>query len=166
MFFAFTVFSAYTEFAQYFVVWNANMPEETFWYLIRENGSWWCVEHDFDFRQIFPAVLCPAAGEGEDQFQNHHSRLPLGVADAAADLAFNILPALHPRRLSVKWIWLPLGCLMFMGGFLGWSFRQKVQSPSAVSAARPAPARSDGRESSRRRGNLRRGFNPEELHES
>ena len=43
LFFAFTVFQAYTEFAQYFVVWNANMPSETFWYLIRENGSWWTV---------------------------------------------------------------------------------------------------------------------------
>ena len=36
-------FSAYTEFAQYFVVWNANMPEETFFYLIREHRSWWCL---------------------------------------------------------------------------------------------------------------------------
>jgi len=39
----FTLFSAYTEFAQYFVVWNANVPEETFWYLIRERGNWWCL---------------------------------------------------------------------------------------------------------------------------
>ena len=29
--FAFTVFSAYIHFAQSFVIWNANMPEETFW---------------------------------------------------------------------------------------------------------------------------------------
>ena len=43
LFFAFTVFQAYIEFAQYFVVWNANTPSETFWYLIRENGSWWWV---------------------------------------------------------------------------------------------------------------------------
>jgi len=43
LFFGFTLFQAYAEFAQYFVVWNANMPSETFWYLIRENGSWWTV---------------------------------------------------------------------------------------------------------------------------
>ena len=36
--FAFTVFSAYIHFAQYFVIWNANMPEETFWYVFREKG--------------------------------------------------------------------------------------------------------------------------------
>ena len=29
--FAFTVFYAYVTFAQYFIIWNANVPEETFW---------------------------------------------------------------------------------------------------------------------------------------
>ena len=32
IFFAFTVFWAYISFAQYFIIWNANMPDETFWY--------------------------------------------------------------------------------------------------------------------------------------
>jgi hypothetical protein len=36
--FAFTVFWAYISFAQYFIIWNANMPEETFWYVKREKG--------------------------------------------------------------------------------------------------------------------------------
>ena len=39
--FAFTVFWAYISFAQYFIIWNANMPEETFWYVLRETGTWW-----------------------------------------------------------------------------------------------------------------------------
>lgn len=34
--FAFTVFWAYISFSQYFLIWNANIPEETFWYNIRE----------------------------------------------------------------------------------------------------------------------------------
>src|SRR5439155_7042235 len=36
---AFTVFYAYIHFAQYFIIWNANIPEETFWYVQREKGS-------------------------------------------------------------------------------------------------------------------------------
>ncbi len=40
LFFAFTVFWAYVNFAQYFIIWNANMPEETFWYVLREKGTW------------------------------------------------------------------------------------------------------------------------------
>ena len=39
--FAFTVFWAYISFSQYFIIWNANMPEETFWYVLREQGTWW-----------------------------------------------------------------------------------------------------------------------------
>ena len=37
--FAFTVFWAYVTFSQYFLIWNANIPEETFWYNLREINS-------------------------------------------------------------------------------------------------------------------------------
>lgn len=46
---AFTVFWAYISFSQYFIIYNANIPEETFWYVIREVNydgelnSWWTV---------------------------------------------------------------------------------------------------------------------------
>lgn len=49
IFLAFTVFWAYISFCQYFLIYNANVPEETFWYAIREldmNGeksSWWWI---------------------------------------------------------------------------------------------------------------------------
>ncbi|TVR53956.1 MAG: hypothetical protein EA425_02830 [Puniceicoccaceae bacterium] len=39
--FAFTVFWAYISFSQYFLIWNANIPEVTFWYNVREEGFWW-----------------------------------------------------------------------------------------------------------------------------
>ena len=35
---AFTIFWAYISFSQYFLIYNANIPEETFWYNIREKG--------------------------------------------------------------------------------------------------------------------------------
>jgi len=46
---AFTVFWAYVTFSQYFLIWNANVPEETFWYNLRElnhdgsTNSWWYI---------------------------------------------------------------------------------------------------------------------------
>ena len=42
------------------------------------------LEHDFDFRPFLHSVFRAAAGEGENEFQNHHSRLPLDLADARA----------------------------------------------------------------------------------
>ena len=40
MLFAFTVFWAYIAFSQYFLIWYANIPEETFWFLARQEGGW------------------------------------------------------------------------------------------------------------------------------
>jgi hypothetical protein len=44
------------------------------------------------------------------------------------DLSFNILPARHNDGYPFKWIWLQLGCLAFMGGFLARVFLKKFQS--------------------------------------
>lgn len=43
MMLAFTIFWAYISFSQYFLILNANIPEETFWFVVREEGNWWNV---------------------------------------------------------------------------------------------------------------------------
>jgi hypothetical protein len=122
LFFAFTIFQAYIEFAQYFVIWNANTPSETFWYLIRENGSWWWVSLLLIFGHfLLPFfVLLPVKAK-----TNFKIMLPIclwALAMNFVDLSFNLLPALHPDGYPFKGIWLQLGCLAFMGGFLSWAF--------------------------------------------
>jgi len=124
----FTLLTAYTEFAQYFVVWNANVPEETFWYLIREHGNWWWLSMVLIFGKCFIPffVLLPVSVK-----TNFKVLIPLCLwiwAMQAADLAFNIFPALHSDGYHLKWIWLPLGCLMLMGGFLAKIFLGKFNS--------------------------------------
>jgi hypothetical protein len=121
MFFAFTIFQAYIEFAQYFVVWNANMPTETFWYLIRENGSWWWVSMILIFGHFMVPffILLPVSVKS-----NFKVVIPVCLwawAMHALDLGFNILPAHHPEGYPLRWIGLQLGCFLFMGGFLAWS---------------------------------------------
>ena len=128
---AFTLFSAYTEFAQYFVVWNANMPEETFWYLIRENGNWWGLSLLLIFGHFFVPffLLLPMKVK-----MNFKIIIPVCLwawAMHAVDLGFNIFPTLHPGGYPLKWLWLPLGCLMFMGGFLARVFLCKFNSHPA-----------------------------------
>src|SRR5687767_12348994 len=41
--FAFTVFWTYIAFSQFFLMWYANLPEETVWYQARMEGSWMTV---------------------------------------------------------------------------------------------------------------------------
>jgi hypothetical protein len=56
---AFTIFWAYISFCQYFLIYNANIPEETFWYNMREFGkdglknSWWWVSLGLVFFHFF-----------------------------------------------------------------------------------------------------------------
>ena len=122
LFFAFTLFQAYCEFAQYFVVWNANMPVETFWYLIRERGSWWWVGLLLIFGHcLLPFfVLLPVKAKTDFKVM-----LPVCVWALAMnflDLAFNILPAWHWNGYPFIDIPAQLGCLAFMGGLLSWAF--------------------------------------------
>jgi len=124
----FTLLSAYTEFAQYFVVWNANVPEETFWYLIRERGNWWTLSMILIFGKCFIPffILLP-----EKIKMNFKVIIPVCLwiwLMHALDLAFNIFPALHNDGYPLRWIWLPLGTLLFMGGFLAKIFLCKFNS--------------------------------------
>ncbi len=80
------------------------------------------------FGHFFAAVFRAAAGESKNEFQNHDSRLPLGVADDFARSGFNIFPRIHPDGYPFKWLWLQLGCFLFMAGFLAWVFLKKFLS--------------------------------------
>jgi hypothetical protein len=57
---AFTVFWAYISFSQYFLIYSANIPEETFWYIIREinpntgeRSGWFAVSMALIFGHFF-----------------------------------------------------------------------------------------------------------------
>src|SRR6185295_412173 len=52
---AFTVFYAYIHFSQYFLIYNANIPEETYYYVKREAGTW----RQIGFLLIFGHFVLP-----------------------------------------------------------------------------------------------------------
>lgn len=64
MMLAFTVFWAYISFSQYFLIYSANIPEETFWYNLREKNfdgttnSWWWVSMGLIFGHFLTPFLC------------------------------------------------------------------------------------------------------------
>jgi hypothetical protein len=116
--FAFTVFSAYIHFSQYFVIWNANMPEETFWYVLREKGTWFGVGLVLVFGHFLIPFLLLLRIDVKLVFR---FMVPLCVWIGLmeyVDLSFNIMPVLHPNGFALRWIWLDAGCLALMGGVL------------------------------------------------
>jgi len=56
--FAFTNFWAYIAFSQFLLIWYANIPEETVWFLARWNGSWKYIS----IALIFVRFVIPYAG--------------------------------------------------------------------------------------------------------
>jgi len=126
--FAFTVFWAYVTFSQYFIIWNANMPEETFWYVIREKGSWFYVGLVIIFGHFFLPFLTLLRIDVKHTF-------PIMVPLCAwawlmhfVDLSFNILPVYYDKGFPFLMIWLPLGIMALMGGFLADRFLKKLAS--------------------------------------
>jgi hypothetical protein len=125
LFFAFTLLQAYFEFAQYFVIWNGNVPDETFWYLMRQNHSWWAVDMLLIFGHFFTPfiLLLPARVK-----LNFKIMIPVCLwawAMSYLDLAFNIYPAIHPNAYPCHWILLQIGTFAFMLGFLARAFLKK-----------------------------------------
>jgi len=120
--FAFTVFYAYVTFAQYFIIWNGNMPDETFWYVVREKGSWWWAGMVIIFGHFFVPFLALLRIDVKNVFK---FMLPLAAWTWLmhyVDLSFNIMPVKSPDGYPFRFIWLDIGCWAFMIGVLAFFF--------------------------------------------
>ncbi len=120
LFFAFTVFYAYIAFSQYFLMWNGAIPEETFFFVKRETGSWWSMGLLLIFGHFFLPFLAMLRIDTK-------LWLPLMLPLCAwawimqfCDLAFNIMPVLHPEGFQPHY--LDFACLAFIGGVLAMVF--------------------------------------------
>ncbi|MHB1308526.1 MAG: hypothetical protein ACYDC1_01450 [Limisphaerales bacterium] len=116
--FAFTVFYAYIHLSQYFIIWNANMPEETFWYLVREKGSWFFIGLVIIFGHFFIPFLALLRIDFKLTFWWMTPLCAWAWLMHYVDMSFNILPLVSPDGFPWAWIWLHLSCLALIGGVL------------------------------------------------
>lgn len=106
LFFGFSVFWAYIAFSQYFLIWYANIPEETVWYIPRLHTNW-----------LVLTVLV-AIGNFAIPFVTliawRAKRTPWLLGAVAAfvlvfrylDIYWQAMPAAYPTEF--RWIWLPM----------------------------------------------------------
>jgi hypothetical protein len=124
---AFTVFWAYISFSQYFLIWNANIPEETFWYNVRESGNWWNV----GMVLIFGHFLFPFLFLLQHPLKKKHGSMIFIcvwiLAIILLDFYYNILPSLKvdgSHGVPVNWhvtVW-DVTSLVGIGGVCFWAF--------------------------------------------
>jgi hypothetical protein len=129
--FAFTAFWAYIAFSQFFLIWYANMPEETVWFKARLEGSWKTVSILLMVGH-FAAPFFYLMGRA---VKRRGSTLAIGGAWLLVmhfvDLYWQIMPTLHPEgvRPSV----LDVAAFFAVGGcFVGaasWLMRRQALVP-------------------------------------
>lgn len=131
---AFTVFWAYISFSQYFLIYNANIPEETFWFNMREitadgsKSTWWWVSLGLVFGYFLLPFLALLWYKTK-VVSRHIVALALWIlAFTVLDLYFNILPKpikadnlLGYDVLQFSVIWTDITMLIGVGGMVIWA---------------------------------------------
>lgn len=118
--FAFVVFWAYMAFSQYFLIWYANIPEETVWYLHRWEGSWKTVSLLIVFGHFCaPFLLLITRGAK----RTPGLLLVVGfwlLFMHYVDLYWNIAPNFFHHGAHFSWI--DLSTMVGVGGLFIWYF--------------------------------------------
>jgi len=140
---AFTIFWAYVTFSQYFLIWNANVPEETFWYNLRElnaDGStnqWWYVGLVILFGHFFLPFFALLSYRFKVT-QHIIRRIAYWIlAVILVDLCYNILPALKDANsdplpfLSVNLLWVATS-VVGVGGICFWAYLRSFPTTKII----------------------------------
>lgn len=138
--FAFTVFWAYVSFAQYFITWNANIPEEGFWYVQREQGTWFWISMVIIFGHFFVPFLGLLRIDVKLKFWYMTPLIIWAWLMHFIDVSFNIIPVLHKGGYHLDIM--DIGCMAFIGGFVTWSFLKQLNSHPIVPQRDPRFAES------------------------
>jgi hypothetical protein len=125
--FAFTVFWSYIGFAQYMLMWYANMPEEVFWYKDRLQGAWGLILLALAvFHFLVPFfILIPRDAKSNPRFLFWTAAIVL--FSHWLDLYWMIFPVLR-RGPFIGWPEFCFGLLFISGGLL-WIRRRIDQGP-------------------------------------
>jgi hypothetical protein len=129
--FAFTAFWAYIAFSQFFLMWYANLPEETTWYKARIEGSWLTVSL-FLMAGHFGAPFLFLMGRA---VKRKGWTLAVGgtwlLVMHFVDLYWQVMPTLHPE--GVRPSALDVAALLAVGGCFvaaaGWLMRRQALVP-------------------------------------
>jgi hypothetical protein len=131
--YAFVVFWAYVTFSQYFLIWNANVPEETFWYNIREHGDWLWVGMFLLFGHFFyPFLMWLSYRRKSTLGPALHISIVVAVV-ILVDICYNVLPALRGAHdeplpfLSLNLLWV-LSSVVGVGGICVWAYLKSFGS--------------------------------------
>ncbi len=129
---------AYVAFSQFLIIWSANLPEETTWYLARTTGGWQWVAIINVFLHFFLPFFFLLV-RGTKRAPGRLKKIAwLVLIMRFVDLLWMIYPAFSPGKLALPWV--SLASLIGIGGlFLAVFFRElaKVSVPPLYDSRLP-----------------------------
>jgi hypothetical protein len=140
---AFTVFWAYVTFSQYFLIWNANVPEETFWYNLRElnhdgtTNQWWYIGLVILFGHFFVPFFALLSYRFKVTKPIIRRIAYWMLAVILIDICYNILPALKDSHgdalpfftLNLLWV---LTSVIGVGGICVWAYLRSFPTTKLI----------------------------------
>jgi hypothetical protein len=140
---AFTVFWAYVTFSQYFLIWNANVPEETFWYNLRElnhdgtTNQWWYVGLVILFGHFFLPFFALLSYRFKVTKPIIRRIAFVMLAVILIDIAYNIMPAIKDAHgdaapfVSLNLLWI-LTSVVGVGGVCVWAYLRSFPTAKLI----------------------------------
>ncbi len=130
MMFAFVVFWSYIAFSQFFLIWYANIPEETIWFLHRVEGSWKTIT----LLLVYGHFLAPFLLLMPRFVKRRSTALKVMAIWILfmhwVDLYWNVLP--NFSKHGVHFHWLDLSTMLGIGGIFVWHFWKTYRASSPV----------------------------------
>jgi hypothetical protein len=129
--FAFNIFWAYIAFSQYLLIWYANLPEETFWFINRMQNGWGEVSLLLIiFHFLFPFIFLLPRAVKTNLTVLRVMAIWLLVAHYL-DLYWLIMPTFSPESVPLGWMefgfpLIPAGFAMFV---MAWKSRKNNLVP-------------------------------------
>lgn len=133
--FGFTVFYAYIAFGQFFLIYYANIPEETLWFYFRLEGSWAFITYLLLFgRFVIPFVLL-LGKRAKSNLKLLGSVSVMLVVLHFIEFYWIVQPILH--KSGVSFHWLDLATLLALSGLVLGLFFNKLKTNNLVANKDP-----------------------------
>ncbi len=133
--FAFINFWAYIAFSQYLLIWYANLPEETYWFLQRWEGSWLYFSVFFMIVHFaIPYFVMLSQPSKMDPKKLKIMSLWLAITHIL-DLYWIVIPTLSPEGFIFGWI--EVGFILLAFGIIMVVFNLKAKNTNLVAIGDP-----------------------------
>lgn len=134
--FAFTVFWAYIAFSQFFLIWYANVTEETRFFLLRNTGGWWWLSKVLVWGHfVVTFLLLLSAGRKKKKFSMNWV-CGWVLLMHAVDWYWLVIPERAPSLTKGESLWLDgawvgdVVAFLTIGGLVGWAYLRRLAKAS------------------------------------